>query len=92
MSAGLRVYDPTTGKVMLETTDKITRIVGKLSGNGSVPLPDSTSDYFTFSSAITTDNPDPFVVAAVTVVIDTVAMTATVSNSADWIMTYVGVY
>lgn len=43
MSAGIRIYDPDTGLVTLETTDglsRIVRVVNDASTSGSITIPD----------------------------------------------------
>lgn len=91
MTVGLRVYDPVTREVTLEITDRITRIIGSIQGNGSITIPANVQDSDLFNFSVS-QNGNAYELAKVAVIYNSNQSFATVSNSRNGITTYVGAY
>ena len=90
MSAGLRIYDPVTHKVTLEITDRISRIVGTIYGNGSLSVPSTVKSVMYYIAANTTEAVNAFAIASTVVTVTPTQVTVT--NAPSWAVTYVGGY
>ena len=90
MTIGLKIYKENSDIVTLDVTDRITRLIGSITGNGSITVPDDGSTIFTTPVITTSTTFDAFDAAKATVKIE--GRTVTVSGAQSYLLTYVGVY
>lgn len=92
MAIGLRVYDPTTRKVIMDpTTTFSAKLLGTITGNGSLTLPRATSQYyFLLESRDSAAAFDAYSMGTTEVTFNLSTLKAIVSGATSNTVTYIG--